>query len=39
MTADTDTRVSSWRLLLGNPVTVVSGAILIVIAVVALTAN
>lgn len=39
MTADTDTRVSSWRLLLGNPVTVVSGAILIVIAAVALTAN
>ncbi|WP_333894138.1 ABC transporter permease [Mycolicibacterium gadium] len=39
MTADTDTRVSWWRLLLGNPVTVVSGAILIVIAVVALTAN
>lgn len=39
MTADTDTRVSSWRLLLGNPVTVVSAAILIVIAVVALTAN
>ncbi|ORB66168.1 ABC transporter permease [Mycolicibacterium tusciae] len=39
MTADTDTRVSSWRLLLGNPVTVVSGAILIVIAVVALTAD
>lgn len=39
MTADTDTRVSSWRLLLVNPVTVVSGAILIVIAVVALTAN
>ena len=37
--AETNTRVSSWRLLLGNPVTVVSGAILIVIAVVALTAN
>jgi peptide/nickel transport system permease protein len=31
--------MSSWRLLLGNPVTVVSGAILVVIAVVALTAN
>ena len=39
MTTDTNTRVSSWRLLLGNPVTVVSGAILVVIAVVALTAN
>ena len=37
--ADTNTRVSSWRLLLGNPVTVVSGAILVVIAIVALTAN
>ena len=31
--------MSSWRLLLGNPVTVVSGAILVVIAIVALTAN
>jgi peptide/nickel transport system permease protein len=39
MTADTDTRVSSWRLLLSNPVTVVSGTILFVIAVVALTAS
>ena len=39
MTTDANTRVSSWRLLLGNPVTVVSGAILVVIAVVALTAN
>ncbi|WP_006241020.1 ABC transporter permease [Mycolicibacterium tusciae] len=37
--ADTNTRVSSWRLLLGNPVTVVSGAILVVIAIVAVTAN
>ena len=37
--ADTNTRVSSWRLLLGNPVTVVSGAILVVIAIIALTAN
>jgi peptide/nickel transport system permease protein len=37
--ADTNTRVSSWRLLLANPVTVVSGAILVVIAIVALTAN
>ncbi|MFI5510980.1 ABC transporter permease [Mycobacterium sp. NPDC051804] len=38
-TAETNTRVSSWRLLLSNPVTVVSGAILVVIAIVALTAN
>jgi len=38
-TAETNTRVSSWRLLLGNPVTVVSGAILAVIVIVALTAN
>ena len=37
--AETNTRMSSWRLLLSNPVTVVSGAILVVIAVVALTAN
>jgi peptide/nickel transport system permease protein len=39
MTAATDTRLSSWRLLLRNPVTVVSGVILLVIVVVALTAN
>ena len=41
MTADTDTgtRVSSWRLLLGNPVTFVSATILVVIAVIALAAN
>jgi len=38
-TADTHTPVSSWRLLLRNPVTVVSAAILVVIAIVALTAN
>ncbi len=37
--ADTSTRVSSWRLLLGNPVTVVSTSVLVVIAVAALTAN
>jgi peptide/nickel transport system permease protein len=37
--ADTSTRVSSWRLLLGNPVTVVSASVLVVIAVAALTAN
>lgn len=38
-TADTNARVSSWRLLLGNPVTAVSGGILVVVAIVALTAN
>lgn len=37
--AETSTRVSSWRLLLANPLTVVSVAILVVIAFVALTAN
>jgi peptide/nickel transport system permease protein len=37
--ADQSTRVSSWRLLLGNPVTVVSAAVLAVIVFVALTAN
>ena len=37
--AETSTRVSSWRLLLGNPVTVVSVAILIVISFAAITAN
>ncbi len=37
--AETTTRVSSWRLLLGNPVTVVSAAVLVGIAVIALTAN
>jgi peptide/nickel transport system permease protein len=37
--AETNTRVSSWRLLLGNPVTVVSAAMLVIIAVAALTAN
>ncbi|HEX2214342.1 MAG TPA: ABC transporter permease [Mycobacterium sp.] len=35
----TETRVSSWRLLLGNPVTVVSAALLAVIAFVAIAAN
>jgi peptide/nickel transport system permease protein len=41
MTANTDlgTRVSSWRLLLGNPVTLISATVLVVIAVIALTAN
>jgi peptide/nickel transport system permease protein len=33
------TRVSSWRLLLGNPVTVASAIVLVVIAVVAVTAQ
>ena len=37
--AETHTRVSSWRLLLANPVTVVSAAVLVIIAVVALSAN
>jgi peptide/nickel transport system permease protein len=36
---ETNTRVSSWRLMLGNPVTVVSASVLVVIAVAALTAN
>ncbi|BBY30661.1 ABC transporter permease [Mycolicibacterium sediminis] len=33
------TRVSSWRLLLGNPVTVVSAVLLLVVAIVALAAE
>lgn len=37
--AETGTRLSSWRLLLGNPVTVVSIAILVVISFVAIAAN
>lgn len=37
--APPSTRVSSWRLLLGNPVTVVSALLLIVLVVVALTAS
>jgi peptide/nickel transport system permease protein len=37
--ADQSTRVSSWRLLLGNPVTVVSAVVLAIIVFVALTAN
>jgi peptide/nickel transport system permease protein len=36
---ETNTRLSSWRLMLGNPVTVVSASVLVVIAVAALTAN
>jgi peptide/nickel transport system permease protein len=40
MTADTgQTRVSSWRLLLGNPVTLVSVIVLVAIAIIALSAN
>jgi peptide/nickel transport system permease protein len=38
-TTDEPGRVSSWRLLLGNPVTVASAVLLAVIVVVALTAN
>ena len=38
-TAETSTRLSSWRLLLRNPVTVVSIAILVVISFTAITAN
>jgi peptide/nickel transport system permease protein len=37
--AETSSRMSSWRLLLGNPVTVVSVAILLVVSFVAVTAN
>ncbi|AEV74899.1 ABC-type dipeptide/oligopeptide/nickel transport system, permease component [Mycolicibacterium rhodesiae NBB3] len=37
--ADTSSRMSSWRLLLGNPVTVVSVAILLVVSFAAVTAN
>jgi peptide/nickel transport system permease protein len=37
-TAVDSTRISSWRLLLGNPVTVVSTVILVVVAVVAIAA-
>ncbi|WP_197379886.1 ABC transporter permease [Mycolicibacterium mengxianglii] len=36
---DTDTRMSSWRLLLSNPVTVISGGLLLLIAIVAVTAT
>jgi peptide/nickel transport system permease protein len=38
-TTDESTRVASWRLLLRNPVTVVSAAVLAVVVVVAVTAN
>lgn len=39
MTVTEQTRVASWRLLLSNPVTAVSAAVLVVVAVVALTAQ
>ncbi|WP_158167223.1 ABC transporter permease [Mycolicibacterium smegmatis] len=39
MTVTEQTRVASWRLLLSNPVTAVSAAVLLVVAVVALTAE
>lgn len=39
ISTDVTTRVASWKLLLRNPVTVVSGAVLAVIVVVALTAQ
>jgi peptide/nickel transport system permease protein len=38
-TTDESARVASWRLLLRNPVTVVSGAVLAVVVFVAVTAN
>ena len=37
--ADQSTRVASWRLLLGNPVTVVSAAVLVVMVFAAVSAN
>jgi peptide/nickel transport system permease protein len=39
MTSAESTRMSSWRLLVGNPVTVVSAIVLVVVAVVAATAQ
>ncbi|AKS33527.1 ABC transporter permease [Mycolicibacterium goodii] len=39
MTVTEQTRVASWRLLLANPVTAVSAAVLLLVAVVALTAQ
>lgn len=39
MTVTEQTRVASWRLLLSNPVTAVSAAVLLLVAVVALTAQ
>lgn len=38
-TKDADTRVASWRLLARNPVTLVSALVLVIVAVVAVTAN
>lgn len=34
-----EARLSSWRILLSNPVTVVSGALLLLVALIAVTAN
>jgi peptide/nickel transport system permease protein len=39
MTSAESTRMSSWRLLVGNPITVVSAIVLVVVAVVAATAR
>jgi peptide/nickel transport system permease protein len=39
MTVTEQTRVASWRLLLSNPVTAVSAAVLVVVALVAVTAH
>lgn len=39
MTVTEQTRVASWRLLLSNPVTAVSAAVLLLVAIVALTAQ
>ncbi|MGV0805583.1 ABC transporter permease [Mycolicibacterium setense] len=39
MTATPDTRVASWRLLMSNPVTAISAAVLIAVLVVALAAS
>jgi peptide/nickel transport system permease protein len=39
MTSAESTRMSSWRLLVGNPITVVSAIVLVVVAVVAATAQ
>ena len=39
MTTEQGMRVSSWRLLLGKPVTVVSATVLVIIAVASVTAN
>ncbi|ANW65577.1 ABC transporter permease [Mycobacterium sp. djl-10] len=38
-TGTSETRLSSWRILLSNPVTVVSGALLVLVALIAVTAT